>query len=369
MGELLENYARYQYFPISYAQGREWFKEAVRLCGGHYTAYNKPGFDDLAQDLAWIGSRDAKKVFVSICGTHGQEYFAGAAGQISWLCNNKFRDLPRDVAICFIHGLNPYGAATFSRCNENFVDLNRNYRDSSEPLRPVPLFKPLSDILSCEDMNEHTFYDVMHAYNAFVERHDKTEVMTAIAGGQDEFPDSIAYAGQEMQWEIANLKMIIDSYFQHIEKACLIDWHTGLGKFGEPTSLLNLPPESREFALGRSWWGDPASSDDIYDTGAEPDYVGHVSTGFANDLKARDISVVETVIEFGTVSNRAIIPAFLVDRWLRFECADRNAPHAVKMQTIMMERYNPSLPEWRDKVLKHSTTLYEATINGLASWE
>jgi len=369
----LDNLARYQYFPITYDQGRAWFAAAVQSIGGQHIRYDKPDIvgpsgETLSIDLGWVGPADATKIFLCIAGTHGQEYFAGAAAQLKWILEKGPQSLPRDTAICFIHGLNPFGAAHSSRSNENFVDLNRNYRDMSVPLRPVKLFKALSDILSVKEMDEHIFYDVLEAFDDFMERHDKNEVMTAIAGGQDAFPSSIAFAGTSEQWEITTLRKIIRDQLNKAEKVALIDWHTGLGPFGEASVLLDLPTDSQGYNLGSQWWGEPQSAEEIYDSAAEPDYVGHICHGAAEDLRTNGAEVVETVIEFGTVSNKAIIPAFLIDRWLRFECKDPLSPHAIKMQTIMMERYNPSTPEWREAVLATAQDLYERTLQGLDDW-
>jgi len=63
--------------------------EALADSGSLSTAINPlalgPAGEELATDLAWFGPADAERVFVSISGTHGQEYFCGAATQLNWI--------------------------------------------------------------------------------------------------------------------------------------------------------------------------------------------------------------------------------------------------------------------------------------------
>lgn len=367
------NQACYQYFPTSFDEGRTWFETAVAKVSDPAKRFVLPNVTGPAQEplsigLAWIGPGDAKRVYLSICGTHGQEYFCGAAGQLAWLDSNAPTALPGDLAVCLIHALNPYGAAHFSRGNADFVDLNRNYRDVAVPMRNVPLFETVANALQTKKMDERMFYDVMAIFNQLLEDHDPAAVMDAIAGGQSAFPRSIMYAGQKLSWEIETLQTILGAHFRHAEKVALIDWHTGLGPPGKATVINTIKPGEKVYKAASAWWGKPADTSAIYDSGVEPDLVGQVCHGAAATLRDMGVEVIETVIELGTVSNDAIIPAFLTDRWLRFECEAPQSPRAVQLKTMMMERYNPSLPEWRRAALQEMARLYEKTIIGLRSW-
>lgn len=360
-------------FAEDYSQGRRWFSEAVRAANGeldsrvHPVAKARDG-GELSIDVAWFGPRDANRVFVSISGTHGLEYYAGAAGQLSWILSAGPKHLPEGVAVCLIHALNPYGAAHFSRGNEHFVDLNRNYQTFESPVRSNPYYEELHTILFTADVSEGIFAKVMDEYDAFMARTDPELAMTAMGGGQDSHPDGLIFSGTQEEWSTRTLRSIVSEYLLRAEKVALIDWHTGLGPFAKPTVLLELPNHTESYRWACTWWDKPQDVSVIYDAGVLPDFVGHVNTGIADELRQHGITVANTVIEFGTVDNRTVIPALLVDRWLRFECTDRDSPHAVKWQTIMMERFNPSQDSWRRSVLSESNRLYESTIRGLAAW-
>ena len=364
---------RYFCFPQTYSEGRKWFTQAVDNVGGKIERFVNPHAlgpdgEELSTDVAMIGDPFARKIFLSISGTHGQEYFCGAATQLNWLVGEGPKTLPKGIAVCLVHAHNPYGAAHFSRANENYVDLNRNYLDNSKPLRPNPYYRDVHELLFTDDMDAHILDEVMERFDDYMENTDPHIAMTALGGGQNTHPTGMIYCGESEQWSTTTIKAVVSKYLTHAEKVAIIDWHTGLGSFGEASLLMDLPSDTEEYRWGCAWWGKPQNTDAIYDAGVMPEFVGHVNDGIANDLRQYGVTVANTVIEFGTVDNRTVIPALLIDRWLRFKCRDLNAPHAVAMRVMMMERFNPSQYPWRRSVLDKSARYYANTIRGLNSW-
>ena len=368
-----KNLSRYQYFPSSYAQGRDWFIAAAQNAGGSVRSHPKPevkgpGGEQLFMDTAWFGSIEAERVFVSLCGTHGQEYFCGAAGQLDWICSGGPEQLGDDVSVLLIHAVNPYGAAHCSRTNDQHIDLNRNFRDHAIPRPANSVFRKVAETISLTEISDAALYDLVDNFNELIRREDPFEVMTAIAGGQDQYPDGMAYCGREHAWETQTLLQIAKELLGHAKRAAIIDWHTGLGPAGKASVLTELDPDSEAYDLAASWWGKPANSEALYESGNEPNIEGEVRDGIAGVVTSLGGCAVQTVVEIGTVDNRAIIPAFAIDRWLRLECSNPLSPDAVKWRTIMMERYNPSLPEWRESALAEMKSLYERTLAGLRDW-
>jgi len=368
----MSDYKKYNYFPETYCEGKMWFEKLMKAASGRMESHTLPNYEGpfgevLSTEVAWFGPVEAKKVFVSISGTHGQEYFSGAAGQFQWIDNKEYENLPDDVAVCLVHCNNPYGSAYLSRGNEDFVDLNRNYLDSYENLRANDLVDELNKLVFTKNMNEHCLDDAMANLYEFVEKNDTKKALTAIGGGQNSHPDGNLYCGKEQSWSVKNLKHLIATKLCHAEKVALIDWHTGLGDFGELSVLTEFEDDAYELKIAKSWWGENLgikgdSSEE------QPDFIGHVSHGMADDLRALNVKVIESVVEIGTVDNQSVLAALLIDRWLRKVCQNPNQEHAIKMRTQMIERLNPSLTSWRLKVLEHTKELYKATINGLADW-
>lgn len=368
-----EHLSKYQYFPPNYATGRDWFEAAVKSRDGAFTRYKKPEHkgpegEALSIDVGWFGDAGADKVHLALSGTHGQEYFCGAAGQLQWICEGGTDGLADDIAVCLVHAVNPYGAAHYSRTNEDLIDLNRNFRDPAVARPANQVFPAVAATIAKRKMDAFALYDVVDDFNAVMAQEDPLEVMTAIAGGQSMDPTGPAYCGTHETWEVSTLKSIADTFLSRAQQIALIDWHTGLGPSGEASVLTELDVGTDERRLADAWWGEPPAGDALYEGGREPDIEGDIRTGLAEYCEGLGARVVSTVVEIGTVDNRAIIPAFAIDRWLRVECKDTSAPDAVYFRTLMMERYSPSAPEWREKALGSMRALYDATFSGLNDW-
>lgn len=366
---LAERIQQYHCFPETLAEGRAWFEALVPENGGEIASatlasYQGPDGENLSTEVAWFGRRNAPNVYLAISGTHGQEYFCGAAGQLGWITSGGPRALDDETAVCLVHAHNPYGAAWLSRGNEDFVDLNRNYMDFDEPVRPNRLYAELYDLLFTREMSEHVLDDVMASFYQFLQDNDDFEVMTAMGGGQDTHPRGTIYCGTEQAWSTKNLKAIVDEYFGAAEKVAVIDWHTGLGEPAVATALEKQEPGSPAEAWAKEYWNADEGEEGL--EGPEiPDYVGQVWDGTAADIARRGADVISTVVEIGTVGNQSVLAALLLDRWLRFECDDPMSPFAVQCRTKMIERLNPSRPEWRMASLAAMHEVYDRTIAGL----
>ena len=127
-------------FSDSYEEARDRFLKAAKAKQIDIQSYINPNIgslkEELSCDTAWMGPRNAKRVLVIISGTHGVEGFCGSGCQIDWMSRTNVEDLPIDVALLFIHAINPFGFSWCRRVTEEGCDLNRNYLDFSKPLPP-----------------------------------------------------------------------------------------------------------------------------------------------------------------------------------------------------------------------------------------
>ena len=70
-----------------------------------------PADEPLQTSVARLGPAKARNVILSISGVHGLEGFAGSALQVGALRSRaELLDLGPDMAIVFVHQLNPWGA-------------------------------------------------------------------------------------------------------------------------------------------------------------------------------------------------------------------------------------------------------------------
>ncbi|MEM1050500.1 MAG: DUF2817 domain-containing protein [Pseudomonadota bacterium] len=364
---------RPRFFGEDYFESRSLFLSATADIGAQIDSFilpdhTGPAGEELATDIAWIGDESAHSVFVSICGTHGQEFFSGSAVQHAWLRSDEARALPEGVAVCLVHANNPYGAAYNSRGNENFVDLNRNYFAPGLDIRPNRLYSELFELLFTNEMNEQVLHEVMGQFYAFAEANDTREAMTAMGGGQNTHPSGTLYCGDGNEFSIQTLRRLIHEKLCERRNVAIIDWHTGLGDFGDVTVLVKEPYASDEHRWSCAWWGGPSAFEALDPPEERADSIGLVHQGMTDQLRAQGVRAVSSVIEFGTVDNEAVLAALLIDRWLRFECKDQKSPEAIRLRTMMMERLNPTTPAWRSAVVEKGLALYTKTISGLANW-
>ncbi|MEM1050507.1 MAG: DUF2817 domain-containing protein [Pseudomonadota bacterium] len=362
-----------QFFASTYAKARKAFLAGAEGHGAIVCSYIQPGItgptgEALAIDTAWFGAKDAACVHVALSGTHGLEFACGSAGQMQWMASGEAETLPDDVAVLLIHAVNPYGAACRSRTNADHVDLNRNFRRSTHLRKPPAVYAKAKAAITLRGAHIDDLYALQSAFDALMETENPGDVMIAIAGGQDVDPDGPAYGGGEPSWETATLLQIIEDQLQDAQQVAIVDWHTGLGPHGEASLIFNHPEGSEEYKLGCAWWGEPAKAADLYDAGTAPVIEGEVSEGMAEALQATGCAAVTSVIEIGTFDNRALLPAFAIDRWLRANPEAADSPEGIRMQTLMAEWYSPSLPSWREMALAQMARIYRSTISGLAEW-
>lgn len=90
-----------------------------------------------------------------------------------------------------------------------------------------------------------------------------------------------------------------------------------------------------------------------------------IVTGVVQDLVQRGIAATGVVIEWGTYSLDAVVCGLFMDHWLRFHCREPEGSEAVRIRTQMMERFYPTVPEWRSSLVDRARKIYAATLRGL----
>src|ERR1044072_1964544 len=87
-------------FPGTFAEGRAKFREAASAAGAglatHANPEKGPNGEDLSTETAWLGPKDASRLFFAQAGTHGAEGYCGSAIETGWLQSGIFKQLPPD---------------------------------------------------------------------------------------------------------------------------------------------------------------------------------------------------------------------------------------------------------------------------------
>ena len=97
-------------FSTDFSMARTRFRNAASAAGATLSDYpypeRGPNDEPLTTDVAWLGSRDARNVLVTVSGTHGVEGFCGSGAQVEWLerfARNETRKLSADSAVMLVH--------------------------------------------------------------------------------------------------------------------------------------------------------------------------------------------------------------------------------------------------------------------------
>ena len=308
-------------FSETYAEARQKFLTLASDRGAkvvsvvHPTERGAQG-EELAIDVATFGDTEAEKTLFIVSGTHGQEGFLGSALQIEFLRDLK---IPEGVNIVALHALNPWGFSHLSRTDEANIDLNRNFDDYSALPPPDELYPVLFRAVCPNDWTEETI-DWSGVRDEIIRDHGLKRMITVLAGGQIDEPTGLNYVGRAPSWSRAVVSKLLPQVFANARKVAFIEWHTGLGAFGELSHLCSFAPDSAEYERVFDWMGEAARSSFAaafeLTKGETPSYRGLFSAWLPTTAPQAEWTGL--LIEVGTYDNLTVGDAVRMDRWLRF---------------------------------------------------
>jgi hypothetical protein len=359
-------------FTATRGEGRKAFGDLFDSAGWHartleHPGAQGPGGDPVTMEIGWIGPRDASNVLMSMSGTHGLEAFAGSAAQLGFARQLAGKTLPRDTALFFIHGYNGYGWAHASRSNESNVDLNRNMVDFTGPLPQNPLYdEAVHDLFAPARVESDPTSQMTAGIKSLSQRHGWDAVMDAINRGQYSRADGVYHGGSKREWSSATLLRLIREYLRAAKRVAFIDWHTGMGAFGETFFICFHDPRHPKFAQACQFWGREHLLDESgFAEAARPSYQGLVINAVEREIESLGAQMIGTVVEFGTYEPERVEAGIMIDRALRFDSDLARGSRATQLREQMQDTFNPDSQRWRDSVAARSSEIYESTLRGL----
>ncbi len=329
-------------FSLDYVTARRRFRAAVVLRGGRLnflelTAKGPTG-EDLAIDIGWFGASNPRRVLVHSSGLHGVEAFTGSAIQLQWL-HEGIPPVPEHAAIVLVHVLNPYGMAWLRRVNENNVDLNRNFLAPKEEFAGAPEgYGTLNRFLNPETPPVRDFFYWRVA--RLVARHGMPALRQAVAGGQYDYPNGLFFGGARLEEGPSKFQRYIADHLRGVERIVAIDVHTGLGRFGNDTLLVD-----RIAAPMRAAFGDRLQL--LNNSG-----VAYEARGSQQSMYYRLFPNAEVYFlsqEFGTYHPPRVLEALRAEnRWHHFGAG--TVDHTTKIKLRKM--FNPDSKRWRRSILE-----------------
>jgi len=358
-------------FLTDYAMARAAFMEAAAASGAVVDAVvhpqaTGPRGEPLAIDLARFGSDHAERVLLMIAGTHGSEACAISALFVAAMRSRLFAALPADQAVVLVHGLNPYGFAHGLRTNEDHVDLNRNFIDFTAPVPANPGYAALHADLCVDPTQPEQARRARARIAEWRARNGQDAYMAALFNGQYTHADGLLYGGEAPSWSNRAIAALLPRHLRNANTVAFIDWHTGLGEYGQPFFLCFNAPGSAAWAACCDWWGRECIEHTAgFDGGARPRYAGLVFQGV--EALLAPAAFAGAVIEWGTTPPEQTIEGLQLDRWLRV-AGDALAPaERARLSAIAMESFCPSDPGWQHNVISGGLSIIGRTLRGLAT--
>ena len=354
-------------FSESFAEARGKFLTASAGAGARFKTYPLEAVrgetgEPLATDVACLGPEVAERVAIVVSGTHGAEGFCGSAIQTRWL-SSAHRDLDR-TKLVLVHAINPWAFSHRTRSNENNVDINRNFIvGNTYHEREKSAYDALAHVLHADPSNAAQALELHLAYKAYLDKHG-WELENEIWQGQWHRPDGFMYGGGAPAWSNITFRRILKDHLAGARIIGFIDWHTGLGKFGEILHLIFDNPSSAEYRAAAGWWGLKGRDGGAFNAGKRPNYRGLLCQAIHQELPGARIA--GAVIEFGTADDYSVFRGDILDRWLRFE--GRDHPDRPTLRAAYQDILYPRDISWRRLVEKQGPILMEQLILGVATW-
>ncbi len=367
------------WFSKSYAEAAGRFAIACQelTSAGHNVSHQRlklgikgPEAEELAIDIAVIGSLDSGKAIMSSSGVHGVEGYPGSAIQLSIM--DKLAKSPTfdDHAVIFIHAVNPYGMAWWRRFNENNVDLNRNFLRTDEHYSGVPEgYEEVKDFINPKTAPKKREPSFNIRALMLILRHGFDNLKQAVAEGQYQYPTAIQYGGSKLEKGPTMLTEWLMTNLASTNKLFAIDHHTGLGPSGHDTLLLPLElkfDDREKFEKLQDLFPGHIELLDAK-SGVGYEIKGDIHQGLVNRFP--NISWTYFTQEFGTFKPIKVIRASRDEnRWTQWgshidEAGAKNHWSRNKLLRI----FNPNDANWQEKVILRGNIVFDSATQYLLS--
>jgi len=355
-----------RHFSGTYVEARAKFLEAAARSGATMESFVLPEHrgalgEEVASDLALIGSINATKVLLMTSGTHGPEGFCGSGAQIATLNDADLlvRLEQAGVALLLVHAVNPHGFSHLHRTNEDNIDLNRNHIDFNAPL---PVNAAYADVepLVLSATWPPTPADEAALAN-YIGTHGMSSFRAAVSKGQYTSPDGLFFGGTAPSWSNRTIRTILRKYVASATHIGWIDVHTGLGPYGHGEKIYAGRNTPEDLALAHGWWGADVFAP-LAGESASVDVSGPVvSTAHDECPNAR---VAPLGLEFGTLPHHEVLMRLRADTWLR---RHPDAPVSQKREICsqLRDAFYCDNEEWKGIVLGQTRVVLLQTLQGL----
>lgn len=351
-----------RWFSPDYATARSRFREAVDAGGGAREVLpleaKGPAGEELTVDIGWFGAARPEQALLHVCGVHGVEGFAGSAIQLAALAGGEFAPSPGEAMI-WVHGLNPYGMAWHRRVNENNVDLNRNFLPASAAYRGSPEhYVRVDELLNPTSERANSGFWLRSLGQIL--RYGYGPLQQAVTGGQYDYPRGLFFGGEHLEEGPRRYGEWLARTLSGCARLWVIDVHTGLGKSGQDTLLVDAGRDDAIYTTLRSAFGARVMAWDDASAVAYQIRGGH-GAGVRQWLP--DAGVEFLTQEFGTVSPLTVLAALREENCWHHH-GEGHLDHHTKRKLLAV--FRPDSARWRRAIVARGQALLRSARGRLA---
>jgi predicted deacylase len=305
--------------------------------------------EDLSIDVAISTYLPNRPTILVTSGLHGGEGFFGSAVQLALMDSGS---LATDLNWVFIHALNPYGFAHLRRCNEDNIDLNRNFLLPDEEYRgSSPIYGKISAVLNPERLGSIDWF-VPQMLGA-IAKYKLANIWQAVAEGQYDFPKGLFFGGQAASKTQQILQEHLPQWIGDSQNILHLDFHTGLGKWGTYKLLMDTVVTPVELQQLQTHFG--AESILAIDGGKKKYQVrGNIGQWTRQLLQPRNYNYF--CAEFGTYSFAKVLMMLRQENYVH-NCLTATDPVYLRTKEQMKEIFCPGSDQWRSMVIAKSTVI------------
>lgn len=354
------------FFAPTYEEARRRFVAAAERVGAELMRYpvkieNAAG-DEFTIDVAILGPTDAPAV-VSSSGVHGVEGFLGSAVQLAKL-HELESGISNDIRWVFIHAVNPFGFSRIRRFNENNVDLNRNFLLDGTGYNGASIGYERLDSFLNPTTPPSKLEPFLFKAAWYIARYGMSALKQSIAQGQYKYPRGIFYggAGASHAFQVINNNAV--SWMGRAKQILHVDFHSGLGDFGEYKLLLAELTGSHECQ-----WYERVFGKDVVEATNESSGTAYKASGPLGEwLQAhfpdRDYRFVTA--EFGTYGPVRVLASIRAENRAHHYAAQTSRVFR-EAKRELLECFCPTDPTWRRKVVDSGLKVLSQGAQALSS--
>lgn len=355
------------FFSNSYKEARNKFLEASKAAEACIESFQNPHTgpqgEALYMDVAAIGPKSAKIILVLGSGTHGVEGFAGSGIQTGLLREGIASALKPNIRIIMIHAINPYGFAHLRRANEDNVDLNRNFIDHAKPYSKNDGYVELADVISPKSISFWENTKLRLKFLWYRLKNGKAALKGAVSEGQYTHSKGLFFGGQKETWSNKTLREIARRYLSNAHKVIFIDFHTGLGPYGNAEVIMNVNANDPAYKRAVQWWGDRVKTT----VSGESHSVNiQGSLKLAIPKMGPRVEVTAVSLEFGTYPAKEVFWALRAENWLH-HYGGKGHPDAEKIKAELVRVFYPDTEDWKLQVWQQGKKIVNQALLSINS--